>query len=68
MWQANFSDQEILLLATKWTNVDTDPVNLENETKEGNVVMIPPSNSEVLNVLKVLQRKCLFHDVGEKHA
>ena len=67
----SLSDQEILLLATQplnETNADTDAVEGENDDEEVDVVMTPPSNSEVLNALKVLQTKCLYHDVLEGNA
>ena len=65
----SLSAQEILLLPTQplnETNADTDAVDGENDDEEVDFVMTPPSNSEVLNALKVLQTTCLYHDVGEE--
>ena len=65
----NLSDQEILLLATQplnETNADTDAVEGENDDEEVDVVMTPPSNSEVLNpiytgvFLQLKYRGCYF--------
>ena len=65
----SLGDQEILLLATQplnETNADTDAVDGENDDEEVDFVVTPPSKSEVLNALKVLQTTCLFHDVGKE--
>ena len=67
--QSLSDQQDILLLATQplnETNADTDAVDGENDDEEVDVVMTPPSNSEVLNALKVLQTTCLYHDVGKE--
>ena len=60
---------EEFLLATQplnETNADTDAVDEKNDDEEVYFMMTPPSNSEVLNVLKVLQTICLYHDVGKE--
>ena len=65
----SLGDQEILLLATQplnETNADTDAVDGENDDEEVDVVMKPPSNPEVLNALKVLETKYLYHDVWKE--
>ena len=55
------SDEEILLQVMQ----PPDAVDADDD-EEMDFVVTPPSKSEVVNALNVLQSTCLYHDVGEE--
>ena len=58
----SLNDEEIILQITQLP----DAVDADNDEEKIDFVMTPPSKSEVVYVLKVLQSTCLYHDVGEE--